>query len=187
MSRTSQTSRTIGIDILKRVEGEGQFWVKTEGNRVVEARFRVFEPPRFFEAFLRGRRFDEVNDIVSRICGICPVAYQMSAVHAIEDAFGVKVGEQIRALRRLIYCGEWIESNALSVHLLHGPDFLGYPDALTMARDHREAVERACGSRRRATRSWPGSAEGRSTRSTSGPAGSTARRSLPTCSGSPRG
>jgi sulfhydrogenase subunit alpha len=104
---------------------------------------RIFEPPRFFEALLKGRSIVEVPDIVARICGICPVAYQMSSVHAIENALGVRVDGQLRALRRLIYCGEWIESHALHVTMLHAPDFLGYDDAISMARDHGEPVRKA--------------------------------------------
>ena len=104
-------------------------------------RLRIYEPPRFFEAFLRGRRYTEPPDITARICGICPIAYQMSACAAIEDACGVQVDEPIRLLRRLIYCGEWIESHALHVFMLHAPDFLGYDGAIEMARDHREVVE----------------------------------------------
>ncbi len=76
-----------------------------------------------------------------RICGICPVAYQMSAVHAMEDALGVTVAGPIRALRRLFYCGEWIESHALHVFMLHAPDFLGYQDAIQMAQDHPDVVK----------------------------------------------
>ena len=132
--------RTIKVDALARVEGEGGLFVKLDGDRVVDVQLRIFEPPRFFEAFLRGRRFDEAPDITSRICGICPIAYQMSAVHAMEDAFGVTVDGPLRDLRRLIYCGEWIESHALHVYMLHAPDFLGYPDAIRMAKDHPEIV-----------------------------------------------
>lgn len=135
-------NRTIKVDYLARVEGEGALYVKLRGDRVVDVKLKIFEPPRFFEAFLRGRSCLEAPDITARICGICPVAYQMSAVHAVEDALGVKVDGQLRALRRLIYCGEWIESHALHIYMLHAPDFLGYPDAIQMARDHREVVER---------------------------------------------
>lgn len=138
MSRT----KTIKVDYLARVEGEGAMLVKINNNVVEDVELRIFEPPRFFEAFLRGRAFGEAPDITARICGICPVAYQMSAVHAIEDAFGVKVEGQLRALRRLLYCGEWIESHTLHVYLLHAPDFLGYPDAIQLARDFPEAVQR---------------------------------------------
>ena len=138
----SAETRTIKVDYLARVEGEGSLLVKIHGGRVVETQLKIFEPPRFFEAFLRGRGFLEAPDITARICGICPVAYQMSAVHAMEDAMGAAVDGQIRELRRLLYCGEWIESHALHIYMLHAPDFLGYPDAITMARDHPAIVQR---------------------------------------------
>jgi sulfhydrogenase subunit alpha len=138
---SSRRSRTIRVNYLARVEGEGGLWVRVRNNRVEDVQLRIFEPPRFFEAFLRGRRYDEVPDIVARICGICPVAYQMSAVHAIEDAFGAEVGGPLRELRRLLYCGEWIESHALHVFMLHAPDFLGYQDSIQMAQDHPEMVQ----------------------------------------------
>ncbi len=136
------TRRTIKVDYLARVEGEGAFTVVVKDGAVQSAELRIFEPPRFFEAFLRGRGFAEAPDITARICGICPVAYQMSSVHAMEDALGVAVGGQLRALRRLLYCGEWIESHTLHVYMLHAPDFLGYDGAIDMARDHGDAVRR---------------------------------------------
>ncbi len=142
-AKSKSRHSTIKVDYLARVEGEGALFVKIKENQVQDVQFKIFEPPRFFEAFLRGRKYGEVPDITARICGICPVAYQMSSAHAIEDAFGVSVGGQLRALRRLIYCGEWIESHALHIYLLHAPDFLGYEDAIRMARDYPEAVETA--------------------------------------------
>jgi coenzyme F420-reducing hydrogenase alpha subunit len=135
-------SKTIRVDYLARVEGESALSVRIKNKRVTSVQLKIFEPPRFFEAFLRGRNFSEAPDITARICGICPVAYQMSACHAMEDAFGVKVTAPIRALRRLLYCGEWIESHALHVYLLHAPDFLGYEDAIRMAKDHPNEVQR---------------------------------------------
>jgi sulfhydrogenase subunit alpha len=137
------TGRTIRVDTLARVEGEGSLYIKMAGERVADVKLKIYEPPRFFEAFLRGRHFSEAPDITARICGICPVAYQMSAVHAIERALGIRIDPAVRLLRRLFYCGEWIESHALHVYMLHAPDFLGYPDAIAMARDHRPVVERA--------------------------------------------
>ena len=116
--------------------------VTVKDGEVRDVELRIFEPPRYFEAFLVGRHFAEVPDIVARICGICPVAYQMSAVHALEQAFGIRVPGPIRDLRRLIYCAEWIESHALHVYMLHAPDFLGYDGAIDMAKDHRDAVAR---------------------------------------------
>jgi coenzyme F420-reducing hydrogenase alpha subunit len=136
-------ARTIKTDYLARVEGEGALYVKIKDAKVEDVKLKIFEPPRFFEALLRGRAFSEAPDITARICGICPVAYQMSAVHAMEHAFGVTVDGQLRALRRLLYCGEWIESHVLHVFMLHAPDFLGYPDVVRMAQDHPDIVQRA--------------------------------------------
>jgi sulfhydrogenase subunit alpha len=139
----SAARRTLNVDVLARVEGEGAMHVRIDGDTVEEVQLRIYEPPRFFEAFLRGRAFTEAPDITARICGICPVAYQTSAVRAMEDACGVAIDDgPIRDLRRLLYCGEWIESHALHVHLLHAPDFLGYESGIAMAADHREIVER---------------------------------------------
>jgi len=135
-------SKIIKTDFLARVEGEGSLFVKIKGQRVTEVQLKVFEPPRFFEALLRGRKASETPDITARICGICPVAYQMSACHAIEDAFGIVVNGPLRALRRLLYCGEWIESHALHVYMLHAPDFLGYEDSIRLAKDHPDEVKR---------------------------------------------
>ena len=136
-------TREIRADYLARVEGEGGMYVRIRDGKVEEVKLRIFEPPRFFEAFLRGRDFREVPDITARICGICPVAYQMSSVQAMEAACGLTVGGPLRALRRLLYCGEWIESHVLHAFMLHAPDFLGYESALEMAKDHREVVESA--------------------------------------------
>jgi coenzyme F420-reducing hydrogenase alpha subunit len=134
--------RRIQVDALARVEGEGGMSVVLRDGRVEDVQLRIYEPPRFFEAFLRGRHYGEAPDITARICGICPVAYQMSAVHAMEAALGMVVDGPLRALRRLLYCGEWVASHVLHVYLLHAPDFLGYQDAIQLARDHRPIVER---------------------------------------------
>lgn len=134
-------TRTIRVDALARVEGEGAMYVRIRNNQVTDVRLRIYEPPRFFEAFLRGRSFLEAPDITARICGICPVAYQMSACTAMENACGVEVNGPLRLLRRLLYCGEWIESHTLHVFMLHAPDFLGYESALEMARDYPDRVQ----------------------------------------------
>ena len=135
------TRRTVRTDVLTRVEGEGAMHVQIDGDTVEDVQLRIYEPPRFFEALLRDRHFTEVPDITARICGICPVAYQMSSCAAMEDACGVTVDDGIRALRRLLYCGEWIESHALHVYMLHAPDFLGFASVVDMAREHRAIVE----------------------------------------------
>jgi len=134
-------ARRLSVQALARVEGEGAMHVQVRGGKVEEARLEIYEPPRFFEALLRGRAFTEPPDITSRICGICPVAYQISAAHAIEAACGVTVDDNVRALRRLLYCGEWIQSHALHIYLLHAPDFLGVESALALARTAPEVVQ----------------------------------------------
>jgi len=138
-----KAANTVKVDVLARVEGEGALLIKFKGSRVEEVKLRIPEPPRLFESFLRGRHASAAPDIPARICGICPVAYQMSSVHAIERIVGVKPHPMVRLLRRLLYCGEYIESHALHVYMLHAPDFLGYQDVVEMARDHRAAVEKA--------------------------------------------
>jgi coenzyme F420-reducing hydrogenase alpha subunit len=138
----ARNTRTIAVDLVARVEGEGALRVTVKDGTVQDVELKIFEPPRFFEAFLQGRHYSEVPDIVARICGICPVAYQMSAVHALEQIFGLRVEGSLRDLRRLIYCGEWIESHALHVYMLHAPDFLGYESGIAMAKDHPAVVTR---------------------------------------------
>lgn len=142
MAEETAKTRTISIGTIARVEGEGALRVTVKDGAVHDVELRIFEPPRFFEAFLVGRHYSEVPDIVARICGICPVAYQMSAVHAIEQIFGLRVEGALRDLRRLLYCGEWIESHALHVYMLQAPDFLGYDSGIAMAKDHPALVTR---------------------------------------------
>jgi sulfhydrogenase subunit alpha len=139
---TQDISRTLRLENLSRVEGEGGISLCLEGGQVRDVQLNIFEPPRFFEAFLRGRHIQEVPDIVARICGICPVAYQMSSVHALENGLGIMVDPAVRALRRLLYCAEWIESHALHIYLLHAPDFLGYESAVSMAQKYGEELRR---------------------------------------------
>jgi sulfhydrogenase subunit alpha len=141
--RVAETpNRVVEIPSIARVEGEGALHLKLRGSEILDLRLEIYEPPRFFESFLAGRHASEVADIVPRICGICPVAYQMSAIHALESLFGVEVPPGTRQLRRLLYLAEWIESHMLHVHLLAAPDFLGYESAIEMARSERAALER---------------------------------------------
>ena len=141
MSRTR--TRTIKVDDLARVEGEGALSVRIRDGVVTDIKFGIHEPPRFFEALLRGRMFTEAPDITARICGICPIAYMLGASQAMEDALGIRVTGPLRDLRRLIYCGEWIESHVLHAAMLHAPDFLGMQDAFEIAKDHPEVVTKA--------------------------------------------
>ena len=139
---TAVNTETITVPILTRVEGEGGVTIRTRQGAIEEVQLNIFEPPRLFEALLRGRPLEDVPDITARICGICPVAYQMSSVHALESALGFHVTPEIRRLRRLLYCGEWIESHGLHVHLLHAPDFFGVASGIELARQFPKEVQR---------------------------------------------
>ena len=142
MTHQEKAGRSVRVGELTRVEGEGSLRVDVDDGQVTEVALEIFEPPRYFEALLVGRHLSEAPDITARICGICPVAYQMSACAAMEQACGVVVDERIWALRRLLYCGEWIQSHALHVYLLHAPDFLGCQDGAELAERQPEAVRR---------------------------------------------
>ena len=142
MNKRPDADRTFTVAALARVEGEGAMHVVVRDGQLQEVQLRIYEPPRFFEAFLRGRSYTEPPDLTARICGICPIAYQMSACNAIEAACGVTIDGPIADLRRLLYCGEWIESHTLHVYLLHAPDFLGYDGAIELATAHRDVVQR---------------------------------------------
>lgn len=139
---TENREVSIRVPVLARVEGEGALEIDIKDGRITDLKLRIYEPPRFFEKFLEGRAYHEVPDMVARICGICPVAYQMSAVHALEGIFGIDPGPWVRAMRRVMYCGEWIESHCLHIHLLAAPDFLGYGSVIEMARDYPVEVRR---------------------------------------------
>ena len=134
--------RRLQVKSLARVEGEGSLRVRVVDGTVEIAEFSIYEPPRFFERLVRGREIREVPDLVARICGICPVAYQLTACAALEKALGIEVTPDIRRLRRLLYCGEWIQSHALHVHLLHAPDFMGVESGFALAATHPELVNR---------------------------------------------
>jgi coenzyme F420-reducing hydrogenase alpha subunit len=132
----------INVPVLTRVEGEGALELDVVNGQIQDLKLRIYEPPRLFEKFLEGYECDQVIDMVARICGICPVAYQMSAVQAFERLMQVDPGDWVRDMRRVMYCGEYLQSHALHVHLLAAPDFLGFDSAIAMAADHPDAVRR---------------------------------------------
>lgn len=132
----------INVPVLARVEGEGALELSIENKQITDLKLRIFEPPRYFEKFLEGRYYYDVPDTVARICGICPVAYQMSAVHAIESIFSVTSTPWIRSMRRLFYCGEWIQSHSLHIHMLAVPDFLGFNSVIELSTQYGDEVRR---------------------------------------------
>ncbi len=137
------SGKHIRVDYLARVEGEAALDVRVRDGSITSLQLNVFEPPRFFQGFLVGRKYDEVPGIVSRICGICPVSHQLTSIMAIEDAMGVKVSRQTRDLRKLFALSQYIQSHALHIYLLAAPDFLGYESVLSMVPDHLQVVARA--------------------------------------------
>lgn len=136
-------NQNIEVPALARVEGEGALYIRLSNGSIAEIELNIYEPPRFFEGFLRGRNFQQVPDITARICGICPVAYQMSSVQALEKAMGVQVTPEIRSLRRLLYDAEYIESHALHIYFLQAPDLLGHESALSLAEIAPDVVKKA--------------------------------------------
>ncbi len=135
--------KNIEVPALARVEGEGGLYIGLKNGKAVEIRLDIYEPPRFFEGFLIGRFLQEVPDITARICGICPVAYQMSSAYALEHAIDIVVSPSVRSLRRLMYCAEYIESHALHIYLLQAPDLLGKESAFELAAIAPDVVKNA--------------------------------------------
>ena len=131
------------LDYVGRVEGEGGLDLILSHGLVEEARLRIFEPPRFFEGFLEGRHYSEIMDITARICGICPISYQMAAATAIEEAFDYTPSDQVKQLRRLFSWAEVMQSHALHVYMLAAPDYLGVDGLGELARRFPAVVERA--------------------------------------------
>ena len=135
--------KRVRVDYLARLEGEGGLDIVVSGGQITELRLNIFEPPRFFEGFLTGRSFKDVPDFVSRICGICPVAHQMTSIYALEAALGVKITTEIRDLRKLFALSQYIQSHSLHAYMLAAPDFLGYPSVIELAGDHLAVAGRA--------------------------------------------
>ncbi|PNX52039.1 MAG: hypothetical protein BV456_00780 [Thermoplasmata archaeon M8B2D] len=138
------TEKTIKVDYIARVEGQGAISIDiTKYGKVENLQFKIFEPPRFFESFLVGRKYDEVMELTSRICGICPVAHQITALRAVENAMGIVISNQTRDLRKLMAISAHIQSNVLSMYFLSLPDLMGYESIIAMVKDHLDIVKRA--------------------------------------------
>ena len=134
--------KRIKVDYIARVEGQGALDIKFSNGKVEELKLQIYEPPRFFEAFLIGRGFDEVHELTSRICGICHCAHQITALQAVENAIGVTVSQQTKDLRKLLALGGIIQSHALHLYFLAAPDYLGYESAISMIPDRLPLVKR---------------------------------------------
>lgn len=133
----------VDVHHITRVEGHGNIKVDVSNGELKECRLDIVEAPRFFEAMLKGRHYDEAALITSRICGICSVGHQMASLNATEDAFGVHLSRQEKLLRRLMNCGEYVESHVLHVYFLAVPDFAGVKSVLPLVNTHKDAVIQA--------------------------------------------
>src|SRR5271157_1551861 len=131
---------TIVIEHLARVEGHGGITVELEGDAVGDVRFDVFEGARLLEPLVKGKRYDEIAPILSRICSICSASHTLTSLKATENAFGIRVSPQTEMLRELLLRGENIESHALHLFLLAIPDYLNYPSGIALAADNPAAV-----------------------------------------------
>jgi len=134
--------RTIVYDYISRVEGQGSLEVTISNGRVADAKLEIFEAPRFFEAFLRGRRALELPELTSRICGICPIAHVITAAKAVENALEISLDDRTIALRKALALSGIMQSHALHIYFLAAPDFLGYPSAIAASRDLLDVVRR---------------------------------------------
>jgi sulfhydrogenase subunit alpha len=136
-------NKKIDINVIRmtRVEGHGNIVLKATDGTIEKLEWQVQEAPRFFEAMVRGRRWDEIQPIVSRICGICSVAHSVAAVKAIEDAMSIEVSEQTNKLRILALYAEIIESHSLHVGFLVAPDLFGTKSVVALASSHQEFVK----------------------------------------------
>jgi coenzyme F420-reducing hydrogenase alpha subunit len=143
MSSTATASRIIDIHVkhVTRVEGHGNIVVRARDGTIEKSEWQVPEAPRFFEAMVRGRSFEDIQTIVSRICGICSVTHSFAAIKAIEDAMEIQVSEQTNLLRLLTHYGEQLESHALHVGYLVAPDLLGQKSVVPLASTHLDVVK----------------------------------------------
>jgi len=130
----------IEVEYLARVEGEAGFRIVLDSQPDIE--LRIFEPPRFFEGFLVGRKYHEVGDIVSRICGICPVSHMTTAIQAIEKAMGIGVSEQTVLLRKIFSLSQIAASHLIHLYMLAMPDYYGFPGVVQMIPGHMPRLER---------------------------------------------
>ena len=136
-------SEKINIDVhhITRVEGHGNIVLRAGDGTIEKLEWQVPEAPRFFEAMVRGRMWDEIQPIVCRICGICSVAHSLAAIKAIEDAMGVEISEQTDKLRMLAHYAEQLESHSLHVGYLVAPDLLGVKSVVPLTSSHPDEVK----------------------------------------------
>jgi sulfhydrogenase subunit alpha len=133
----------IKVPYVTRIEGHGHIVVDWENGELKKAVFNIVEAPRFFEAMLKNRSFEEIHVITSRICGICSLGHQVASLKATESALGIEISEQTKLLRKLLVDGATLQSNILHAVFLAMPDFLGAMSAFALIPSHPEVVKTA--------------------------------------------
>jgi len=136
MSRDLQ----INVHHVTRVEGHGNIVVDMKNGVLRKAQLDIVEPPRFFEAMLKGRSFLEVAIITSRICGICSLGHQITSLKATEAALGIDISRQTELLRKILVHGATFQSNVLHALFLATPDFLRVGSVFPLVETHKEVV-----------------------------------------------
>lgn len=136
-------ARTLDINVkhVTRIEGHGNIVVRARDGVIERNEWQVPEAPRFFEAMVRGRKFEDIQTIVSRICGICSVTHSLAAIKAVEDAMGIQVSPQTDRLRLITHYGEQLESHSLHVGYLVAPDLLGATSVVPLVESHPDVVK----------------------------------------------
>jgi len=128
----------IAVNYITRVEGHGNIKIDLKNGELKECKLEIVEAPRFYEAFLRGRKYYEAPFITSRICGICGIGHTLASIAAVEDALNIKVTEQTKILRRILNNSEMIQSHCLHIYFLAAPDFYKATNIFTMAQKNKE-------------------------------------------------
>ncbi len=136
-------AKTIKMDYITKIEGHARLFIKIRNKEVKDVRLKMFEGSRFFEGILKGKHYDDLSPVASRICGVCSVAHGLTALKAVEDAFQIKVSEQTRLLREMLHLGGIIQSHVLHLYFLALPDYYGFSSAIEMASKHRDKIIKA--------------------------------------------
>ena len=125
----SSPTRRITIDPITRLEGHGKIDIFLDDQGDVERAYLQIPELRGFEVFSLGRPAEDMPQITSRICGVCPTAHHMAATKALDDLYQVQPPPAARKIRELVYNTFMLEDHALHVYILGGPDFIVGPDA----------------------------------------------------------
>jgi len=137
----SKGTVNINVHHVTRIEGHGNIVLNAKNGKIEKLEWQVPEAPRFFEAMVRGRSYEDIQTIVSRICGICSITHSLASTKAVENAIGVQVSEQVDKVRILMHYSEQLQSHILHVGYLAAPDFFGVPSVVPLVAKAPDAVK----------------------------------------------